>query len=194
MKSWGEPLSIQDFLNLSTQYALSLNKIHLFSSETVSYDWLYSFLSRHDNLRLKKSRPLDKKRASLTLKQVDNWFKLLDNVIKENRLEDRPANIFNCDESGKLNMIVYKMIFLYLNLVLGLSDSITYSKVIVHRNTANPYRIQGGSGGKAYTTVMFCASATGFLLPPFIVYKSKRLYQEWCLGGPPDSGFDNSDK
>lgn len=64
-----------------------------------------------------------------------------------------------------------------------MSDSISYSKVLVHRQTSHAYRIQGGSGGKSYISVMYCGSATGFLLPPFIIYKSKRLFQEWCVGG-----------
>ncbi|CAF1550300.1 unnamed protein product, partial [Adineta ricciae] len=68
-----------------------------------------------------------------------------------------------------------------------------YSKVLVHRQTINPYRTEGGTGGKAYITVMLCGSATGFLLPPFIIYKSKRLFQEWCTGGPTDAGYSNSD-
>jgi hypothetical protein len=62
--------------------------------------------------------------------------------------------------------------------ILGISDSISYSKVLVRRQTSNAYRVQGGSG-KAYTSVMFCASATGFLLPSFVIYKSERLYEEW---------------
>lgn len=75
-----------------------------------------------------------------------------------------------------------------------MSDSISYSKVLVHRQTNNAYRIQGGSGGKSYTSVMYCASATGYMLPPFVIYKSKRLYQEWCVGGPPGTGYSNSDR
>ncbi|CAF1557882.1 unnamed protein product, partial [Adineta ricciae] len=72
-------------------------------------------------------------------------------------------------------------------------DSVGYSKVLVHRQTINPYRTEGGTGGKAYITVMLCGSATGFLWPPFIIYKSKRLFQEWCTGGPADAGYSNSD-
>lgn len=78
--------------------------------------------------------------------------------------------------------------------IIGLSDEIGYAKVLVHRHTVNAYRTQGGSGGKSYISVMFCASATGTLLAPYVVYKSKRLYQEWCLGGPVGTGYNNSNK
>ncbi len=75
-----------------------------------------------------------------------------------------------------------------------MSDNISYSKVLVHRQTSSAYRIQGGTGGKSYISVMFAASATGFLLSPFVIYKSKRLFQEWCLGGPPNTCFSNSER
>jgi len=75
-----------------------------------------------------------------------------------------------------------------------MSDNISYAKVLVHRQTSRAYRIQGGTGGKSYISVMFCASATGFILPPFVIYKSKRLFQEWYVGGPPNTGFSNSNK
>ncbi|CAF4113637.1 unnamed protein product, partial [Rotaria sordida] len=61
-------------------------------------------------------------------------------------------------------------------------------------HTSNAYRIQGGTGGKSYISVMFCGSAVGVLLPPFVIYKSKRLLDEWCIGGPSDTGYDCSKK
>ncbi|CAF4192225.1 unnamed protein product, partial [Rotaria sordida] len=61
-------------------------------------------------------------------------------------------------------------------------------------HTSNAYRIQGGTGGKSYISVMFCGSAAGVLLPPFVIYKSKRLLDEWCIGGPSDTGYDCSKK
>ena len=75
-----------------------------------------------------------------------------------------------------------------------MSDTISCSKVIVHRQTSKAYRIQGGTGGKAFISVMYCVSAAGVLLPPFVVYKSKRLFQQWCTGGPPGTGYDTSEK
>ncbi|CAF4033684.1 unnamed protein product, partial [Rotaria sp. Silwood2] len=174
LQEWGQPLTIDEFLNLAKQYAASLNKSQLFPSGAPTYDWFRSFLKRHQNFVLKKSRPLEKKRASITMEQVDGWFDLLYKIIQDNNLVDRPGQVFNCDETG-------------------LSDCISYSKVLVRRQTHNAFRSQGGTGGKAYTSLMFCVSATGYLLPPFVIYKSKRLYQEWCSGGPPDTGYSNSE-
>lgn len=94
-------MTIEEFLNIVKQYAISLNKIHLFLSGAPTQEWLYSFLNRHRNLILKKSKPLEKKRADLTTEQVNDWFQLLHKVIEENDLANKPAQIFNADESGK---------------------------------------------------------------------------------------------
>ena len=75
-----------------------------------------------------------------------------------------------------------------------MADAISCSKVIVRRGSSNAYRIQGGSGGKSFISVMICGSACGDILPPFIVYRAKRLFQDWCLGGPADTGFSSSAK
>lgn len=79
------PLSIGEFLNLSKQYAESLNKIHLFPTGTPTYEWLYSFLNRHKNLVLKKSYPLEKKRAAVTREEVNDWFDMLSKIMHQHK-------------------------------------------------------------------------------------------------------------
>ena len=79
---------------------MSLGKNSFFPSGGPTYDWFQSFLQRHQNLKLKKSRPLEKKRAAVPSETVDDWFVLLKKILEENDLEHRPAQIFNCDESG----------------------------------------------------------------------------------------------
>ncbi|CAF1515821.1 unnamed protein product [Rotaria sp. Silwood1] len=174
MKKWGEPVSINEFLNLAKQYASALNKDNLFPSDMPTYDWLRSFLSRHSNLVLKNSTPIDKSRAKVTASQVNEWFNLLTKVINDNDLANRPGQIYNADDTG-------------------FSDTTGSSKVLVHRGTSNAYKIEGGTGGKSFTSVLICASATGHMLAPFVVYRSKRLFQEGCMGGPLNTGFSNTD-
>lgn len=101
VQNWGVPVTIEEFLNIAQQYALTLEKNHLFPFGKPTYDWLRSFLKRHPNLKLKKSEPLEKKRAAVTEQQVNEWFKLLSTVIINNDLANAPAQLFNCDESGK---------------------------------------------------------------------------------------------
>jgi hypothetical protein len=177
---------------LAKHYASALNKSYLFPDGQPTYDWFQCFVSRHSSLKLKRSSPLEKSRASLTTLQVDEWFALLTKVIEENNLINCPAQIFNADETGEKLFVFYSTDPFHKN--LGFSDAVSASKVIVHRGTSNAYQVQGGSGGKSYTSVMICASATGQLMPPFVVYRSKRLFQEWCLGGPLGAGYATSDK
>ena len=37
---------------------------------------------------------------------------------------------------------------------------------------------------KSCISVMFCGSASGVILPPYVVYKAKNVYASWCEGGP----------
>ena len=37
-------------------------------------------------------------------------------------------------------------------------------------------------GTKASVSVMFCASATGQLVPPYVVYQGANVYPDWCIG------------
>lgn len=39
---------------------------------------------------------------------------------------------------------------------------------------------------------MFCDSAKGELLPPYVVYKSKQLWSIWTEQGPKDARYNNS--
>lgn len=41
------------------------------------------------------------------------------------------------------------------------------------------FRIQS-NGGKGLTTVLLTIGANGLCLPPYIIYKSLRLYTQWC--------------
>lgn len=75
----------------------------MFPSGSPTYDWIVSFLNRHQKLVLKKSRPLEQKRANIRQEQINDWFDLISKTINENGLEHHPDQIYNADESGKEN-------------------------------------------------------------------------------------------
>ena len=75
-----------------------------------------------------------------------------------------------------------------------MSDAVTCSKVIAHRQTLKAHQIQEDTDGISCISMMFCTATTDVLLPPFVTYKPKRLFSDWCVGGPPGTGFENSDK
>ena len=94
--------------------------------------------------------------------------------------------------------LVRKVWFLYLpdtcHKNSEFSNAVSASKVIVHACTSNAYPVQGGTGGKSFTSVMICPSTAGHLIQSFVIYRSKRLYEEWCLSGPSGAGYATSDK
>ena len=50
--------------------------------------------------------------------------------------------------------------------------------MVVHHTTTNAYQIQGGTDRKSFINIMMCVSAAGDMLPPYVIYNSKRLFGE----------------
>ena len=46
------------------------------------------------------TRPLDKKRAKISSADLDEWFTGYEKFINDQGLQNHPAQIWNCDESG----------------------------------------------------------------------------------------------
>ncbi|CAF1167594.1 unnamed protein product, partial [Didymodactylos carnosus] len=90
---------------------------------------------------------------------LNSWFDKLSLILDKLELFNKPDHIFNCDESG-------------------FSDDPGTKSVVVKRETKFPNAVHGGSG-KSQTTVLLCTSAAGRCLPPYILYKGKRLYNTW---------------
>lgn len=58
------------------------------------------FIKRNPKVRLRNARPLDKKRAKISAAHADNWFAEYKQFMIETRLDTRPGQIWNCDETG----------------------------------------------------------------------------------------------
>lgn len=43
---------------------------------------------------------------------------------------------------------------------------------------------------KTSTSVMFCGSATGEILPIYVVYKAQNVYDTWIKDGPPGARYN----
>ena len=63
--------------------------------------WSHRFMKRHPELSLRTSDPLSNCRFNaVTQPAIDHYFGLLQKTMEVNRLMDKPACIFNMDESG----------------------------------------------------------------------------------------------
>ncbi|XP_053382815.1 uncharacterized protein LOC128549658 [Mercenaria mercenaria] len=88
----------QETMNLATDYAIELG-LRTKDDRPVSDKWLYNFLGRWPELKLKKPRALEIARAkSATRDAVDNYFTELKRILVKYDLEDKPNRIFNVDE------------------------------------------------------------------------------------------------
>lgn len=70
------------------------------------------------------------------------------------------------------------------------TDDLGKIKVIVCRGSKHAERIIDGS--KSRTSLMFAGTATGVLLPIYIVYKSDHLYDTWIQNAPKGTRFNRS--
>jgi hypothetical protein len=71
-----------------------------------------------------------------------------------------------------------------------LADDMGRKKCVVRRGQKYPERVMDCS--KVAFSVMFAGNATGEILPPYTVYKSRHLYEQWRTGGPKGSRYNRS--
>jgi hypothetical protein len=68
---------------------------------SVGRGWWNRFRARHPEVTVRKGQPLSKCRMAATDRQsINEYFDLLEDTLTKNGIADKPANIFNCDETG----------------------------------------------------------------------------------------------
>lgn len=131
----------------------------------VSNGWWESFLQRHSQLSLRSAIPLSMKRAIATDPEMfQQYFDILEECLLQNAIFDKPTVIFNCDETG-----------LPLNPTCG--------KVVTKVGCKDPSFVTGSD--KSQVTVLACASAAGYALPPFVIFDHQSLNQGMTKGEVP---------
>ncbi len=103
-------------------------------------------------------------RAKIGKAEVAEFFKNLQKTIDG----VPPDNIINFDETGFV-------------------DDPGRAKVVVRRGSRRIENIMDTT--KSNTSVMISGSASGLMLPPYIVFKSKELWSTWTEGGPPHARY-----
>ena len=135
--------------------------------------WWQRFMSRHERLSLRTADPLSKARADvLTQTKVDEYFTLLTSTLDEHGLIDTPFHIYNVDESGM--PLEHKQ-----------------PKQVAEKGAK---KVHGrSSGNKAQITIVACASATGVVLPPMVIFQGARLNHELTLNEVPGTLYGLSE-
>ena len=134
--------------------------------------WWLLFKQRHPPLSLRRCDPLDRNRAdTLNPSIVNEYYDLLHTVLIDNGIFNNGRQIFNCDET-----------FIPLD----------YSReVVTVRGTKNVYRQSQRTS--EHITMLCCAPATGFPLPPMIIFAKCFCGGQYQFDGPDDALYAKSE-
>ena len=118
--------------------------------------WPQRFLERHPEVELRYIEYLERVRAkAATTPELQRWYHHLRSTVR--RLKIRPENIWNCDEKG---------------IIMGLA--VGRQKAIVRAGAHSKNKIAITDGKREFTTTLETVSATGQVIPPFIIWANKR--------------------
>ena len=168
MADMGFGLSRQEVMRLAFQIAEESGIKHPFQNCTAGRKWFEAFRSRHPNLTLRTPEALSYARAkSVNPKTIEDFFAKLGAIYARLNLFCRPMQVFNVDESG-VNVTQHK------------------GKVIAEVKRKGVHRVVGAEKGKNHT-VIACGSASGFVLPPMIIFPRVRVSEALKANAPPGS-------
>ncbi len=150
-----------------------LKKKGSLKGERVSNGWWERFLHRNPNLRLRAGDSTASVRFdAINSENMDNYFQLLKHTYDQFDFAKNPESIFNMDETG-----------------MPLCPR--PPKIIARRGQKKVrYRT---SGLKSQVTVLACGSATGQVIPPFIIFAAKQISPLWTQDEVNGSRFAVSD-
>lgn len=166
--NFGYPMTERD-LALFVQGFLNRKGVNIskFHNNMPGPDWRELFLKRNPELSIRMSENMKRSRAEVTMATLDRYFAELHQSIEG----CPPENIINYDESN-------------------LTDDPGKQRVIVRRGVKHARRKIDFS--KSSTSIMFCVAANGTALPPYVVYKSSHLYNDWIRSGPTGAHYNRS--
>lgn len=140
--------------------------------QTVGEKWVYNFVKRHPELSNRFSRRYNYKRAKCEdPKVISEWFTLVQITILQYGID--PDDIYNFDETG---------------FAMGLTATakvITRAEYYGRRSLLQP-------GNREWVTAIECTNASGWALPPCIIFKGKIFIESWFDNLPNDWRFEIS--
>ena len=140
--------------------------------QTVGSKWVYNFIQRTPELKTRLSRRYDYQRAqNEDINQIQGWFTLVSNTIAKYGIHS--DDIYNFDETG------FAMGMIAATRVVTRSDYYGRAKLLQ-------------PGNREWVTSIECIGASGYILPPYIIFKAKRHIAGWVDGLPDGWGIDIS--
>ena len=140
--------------------------------QTVGDNWPTNFVKRHSELSTRFSRRYNYERAKCEdPKIIQGWFDCVQRTILQYGID--PDDIYNFDETG---------------FAMGLTATakvVTRSEFYGRRSLLQP-------GNREWVTIIEAISASGWVLPPCIIFKGKVFVKSWFDGLPGDWCFEVS--
>ncbi|XP_046995926.1 uncharacterized protein LOC124608190 [Schistocerca americana] len=157
---WGFPLTSMDIRVIVKQYLDRLGKrVKKFNNNLPGQDWVVSFLKTPKQILSERCcMNIKKVRAGIDQRMMQEYFSELEKSLDG----ISPEAIINYDETN-------------------ITDDPGVKRVIGRRGSKHVYRIMDSS--KSSISVMFCDTASGELLLPYVVYGESHVYDTWRQGG-----------
>ena len=177
MADLGYGYTQQECINVASQYAIQLGKRT--KDKPLSMMWMKGFLARWPEMRVIKPRSLEHVRAKMAKESVImSYFDSLEQCLRKHDLLDKPHLVYNIDEKGV--SVEHKPPFIV---------------------AASAYQAQAVTSGKGQTvTIIGAGSASGAAVPPYFVFKGKRMNTDLLQGASPgtsgtisETGWSNLD-
>ena len=164
----------RDVMNLVETYVNSRRSKEQNQKEvTVSNGWWFKFKMRNPSLSLRRGDSTAGVRMdAVNSENINEYFDLLERVFQEYGFSDHPEAIYNMDETG-----------------MPLEPR---PPKVITKKGQKKVRYQT-SGQKQQITVIGCGSATGHVIPPFVVFAAKHLNYLWMKNEVPGTRFAVSD-
>lgn len=163
---WGFGLGRKEVESVINEYLRAMKKPNPFKDGVPGEGWWSSFLKRHPEIVHRRPQHLQMVRARASSQEViSHWFtECLGPTLDKLQLREKPERIFNVNESG-------------------FPLSWTPKLILTKCGHKAPQALIPGSG-REQITVQTCISASGQLMPPYVIYKGARVSPFNTFGGP----------
>ncbi len=174
MADMGFGLTREGIMAMAYAIVEKTGRTHPFKSGRAG-GWYEDFMSRQPLLTLRTPQAMSYARAVCANKERTNdFFAKLGAIFGRLYLISKPSQIFNADETGVT--IVHKP-----------------SKVITQVGRHNVPALTSAEKGRTHT-ILSCVSASGQVIPPFMIYLRKRpVPPKMREGAYPNTSFQVSD-